>query len=223
MRRIFKPLIVACCVVVATGFSVTLLKGEVPGKQQKPRLQAASKPTPAVPVAEPMKTPEPGSPDAERMAAFQERVKAGLVRTVRIGRPLNYIRPQVKKPDFVPTQIVPQKKASGEMLTFQHKLSPAFAANDPIPTSRGDHFAWLKAHPNVRIFGWYGTVTGAEVQDDSSVIVAIEFHPKTEITGMRAIVRDFVTEKYHVFNGNLNLIDTDAGISNPALQVVQPF
>ncbi len=38
---------------------------------------------------------------------------------------------------------------------------------------------------------------------------------------MRAYVPDYVTEKYHISNGNLNLIDTDAEINNPAIQIIQ--
>ena len=191
MKNFSKPLIVSLCVVLGVGISVTLVKGQVPGKKRTSpdEKTTSSVITPALSVSDapPMRTPEPGSPDAERMAEFQARVKAGLVPTVHIGMP-GGLRPTKKRsiPDFVLTQIVPQKGASGEMLAFQQKLSPAFATNDPIPPSRTNHFAWLKAHPNVRIYGWYGTVTYSEVQPDLSVVVAVEFHPKTDITGMRA-------------------------------------
>jgi len=53
--------------------------------------------------------------------------------------------------------------------------------------------------------------------------VAIEFHARTYMTGKRALVRDYVTESYLVANGRLQLIDTDAAISNPSIQVVTYF
>jgi hypothetical protein len=228
MHHFIKPLILSCCVVLGAGISVTLVRGQVPAKRnlQDKKATANTAPAPSVVLdAPPMRTPEPGSPEAERMAAFQARVKAGLVPTVHIGIPPQqkpYKRP-TRMPDFVATQVVPQKGVSGEMLAFQQKLDAAFAAADPIPPSRVNHFAWLKNHPNVRIYGWYGTVTWSQVQADSSVIVNVEFHPKTEITGQRGFVRDFATEKYQVANGQLHLIDTDADINNPAIQVISPL
>ena len=226
MLQFIRSTIIYSCVILGACISVTLVRGQVPDKKRnlpdKKAVRAmvsASSPDVSAP---PMLTPEPGSSDAERMAAFQARVKAGLEPTVHIGRdPKLRLKKLNRMPDFVPTQIVPQKGAKGEMLAFQQKLLPAFARNDPMPASRSAHFAWLNNHTNARIFGWCGTVTGAEVQPDSSVIVNIEFHPKTDITGMRGYVPDYVMEKYHVSNGVLNLIDTDAAINNPAIQVIQ--
>jgi len=226
MRRLGKPLILCVCVAFFTLLSATMLRGQVPAKKRQATDKMKAIPAQVVAVidAPPMGRPKPGSADAERMAAFVAQCNAGLVPLVRVGLPPKEDHSKgPRMPDFAPTEIVPQPKVSGEMLAFQQKLSPAFAASDPIPPSRIHHFAWLKGHPNVRIFGWYGTVTGAQVQEDSSVIVAIEFHAMTDITGQRALVRDYVTERYLVANGRLQLIDTDAAISNPSIQVITAF
>ena len=221
-----KPLILASCALVVTALSVTALSGQVAVRRRP--AAGKMKPVTAAPMpvleSDPPVCAVPGSPEAERMAECVARVNAGLVKSGDFGEaPKQDYSAGPRMPDFVGTEIIPQKKIAGEMLAFQRKLSALFPANAPIPASRIAHFTWLKAHPDVRVFGWYGTVIGAEVRDDSSVIVVIEFHAKTEITGRRANVHDYVKEKYLVANGTIELIDTDAAIINPAIQVVQDF
>jgi hypothetical protein len=67
-----------------------------------------------------MEGPEPGSADADRMAAFVAKAKAGLVPTVRVGLPPKVdVSKGAKMPNFVATSIIPQPKIAGAMQAFQ--------------------------------------------------------------------------------------------------------
>ncbi len=209
-------------VVIAVGvfaFSGKIMRGQVTTSQVQTKV------VPPTPVAAPsMRRPEPGSADANRMAEFVAQCKAGLVPAVRIGvAPNEDSAKGHRMPAFEATTIVPQAKVKGDVLRFQQRLADVFAAHEPMPASRLNHFSWVKQCPNARIYGWYGTITGVSLQADSSVIVTIEFHPKNEIVGQRALMRDYVTEAWLVSGGRLELIDTDAATINPAIQGVFPL
>ena len=230
MFRRPSSIILASAVLIAATLSAAMLSGQEPAKKR----QAANKkrlPTPAAPPSpvakvetQPVRFATPGSPEAARLANLTADVQAGRVPIISFGTPPQEDDSQgFQAPDFAPTEIVSQQEIVGDMLAFQAKLSPLFAASDPIPASRTNHFAWLKAHPDVRIYGWHGIVKNVEIQPDASVIVMIRFAPKTKITGRRAIALDYVHEKYLVADGQLQLIDSDAAHINPAIQVVHSF
>lgn len=140
----------------------------------------------------------------------------------RGGSPLKPAPP----PSYRGTKIVPDKGATGDMLEVQDEFAAAMSRDDPKSEDRQAHFAWLDRNEYVRRYGvrqvgWYGGVLGCEPRPGGGWLVKVVIRPWLYPTVYlrHTFVLDTVEETYEFVGGRVRMVESNAAIAKPGLQV----
>lgn len=189
------------------------------GAEQAVKVKEAS-PVPPPKVVTPVENARPGTPEYKRLLDQQALARKGLGPVYKVGfdGPPVSIPVRTQVPDDRGTTIVPDPKATGDMLQLQQAFAAALAAQDTRPAERRNHFAWLEntdafKKKLVHFTGWYGGIIEVEKQPTGRVFVKIHISPWLYSDTLKTLQYDYVEETYEFFRGKVRLVDSDANVA----------
>jgi hypothetical protein len=128
-------------------------------------------------------------------------------------------------PAYRGTKIVPAQGVTSELLKVQNEFAAMMARDDPNPKDRKSHFAWLDRNEiirryDVRRIGWYGGVLGCAPRPGGGWLVKVAIRPWLyTMTFRHSYVVDTVEETYEFVGDRAHLVESNAAIAKPELQV----